>query len=302
MSRRDLGRPSCTGAFLIVFNTALLSPANDIITLPFSFDPIYNPVGQPGEVLDFTVDWGDGTAPESFSGTDPLTIVSHDYSSSQAYLTKSSLVEIAITGTVERFNFQTVLSSSKEAFIDVLNWRSAALGQFGYWFKDCVNLQGFTDPDTPVNSVSSGLVTLRGMFYGCSSLLSEGFDTWDIQLVTDLHETFRGASSVTGVGISAWNTVSVTSLFNTFHSCVALTDSLGAWDVAQVTNMFQTFFASTTGDLDLANWDTQQVTALDSTFKSCPGLIGASLGSWDVSGRPIYIDINIHISMKKNIN
>ena len=115
------GLPSCSNnEFIIGFN---LSQAQDnTITLPFSFSTEYDTTGYPTEVLDLVVDWGDRTTPEAFSGSSSSTLVSHTYSGDF-----SNMVDIHITGRIDRFNFDTVTSASREAFIVVANWYSLTI-------------------------------------------------------------------------------------------------------------------------------------------------------------------------------
>ena len=194
-------RAACSPEFIVVFDLSLIS--GNTITLPFLFGTDEDVDGYPAEVLDFTVDWNDGSGNESYSGSDKNTIVSHTYASN------TGRVYIFISGTVERFNFNSQLKGSASAFVDVLHWGQATLGHRDSTFKNCKNLVSFTDPKPPVNSHAYGLVSTYAMFYNCHKW-NGNMSAWDMSNAGTLKRMFFLAKVFTGIGLENWDVSGLT--------------------------------------------------------------------------------------------
>ena len=267
----------CTENMVIVFDTDLISGTT--IVLPINFDESLNTAGYPDEILDFTVDWGDGSDLEAFAGYDVDKRASHTYKT-------SGLKQITLSGTIDRFNFNLNYGreDSGPAFVDVRAWGSTTLGLSGYYFWNCENLVSFSAPGYPVNNAQYGLIDMEGMFDQCSSWDGD-MSEWDTSEVTSLLKVFYGSSIQDSVNIEGWDTSSVRSLNKAFSQTKLAAADLSNWDTSSVTDMTQAFYEATKFNGDVSGWDTSHVSQnnMKEMFYKASAFQHCDLGGWDTS-------------------
>ena len=166
----------CIGTTALVFGFNLSLTDDNSITLPFSWSTWYDVSGFSGEILDFSVDWGDDTVESYGSDSSSDTVVSHSYTE-----VPDHLIEIQITGQVERINFDAV-SASAAALVTIPNLGSATIGMYPGWFEGCTALQSITASQPVLNSADDGLVDTKEMFKDCTSFNSD-LSHWDTSSV-----------------------------------------------------------------------------------------------------------------------
>jgi surface protein len=232
------------------------------------------------------VDWGDGSEPESFSGTNPT--ISHQYAMAGDY-------EVIITGTFP--GIRTYMHASKAKLITVKSLGDVGWTTLSYGFMDCANLSSFVTGSAantanvtnmysmfrgcPVLSVcdlsgvnTANVTDMRYMFFGCSSLESLDLSSFNTAKVTDMTYMFGSCGSLEDIDLSSFNTALVTLMTNMFNGCSSLTSlDLSSFDTAKVTIMSSMFYnCSSLTSLDISNFDTAKVTMIGSFLWVCSSL------------------------------
>ena len=116
------------GYFITIWKTDNDGYTNsDQILFPLAF----------GGTYDFTIYWGDGSS--TYIDEYNETNLTHTYSSAGIY-------EVRVSGTCYGFGFFSDGDQSK--LLDVANWGSVRLHNYGWQFSNCDNLTGFSAPDT----------------------------------------------------------------------------------------------------------------------------------------------------------
>jgi surface protein len=191
---------------------------------------------------DITVDWGDGSSPETV-GSDHQQ---HVYATAGDY-------EIVVSGgAFDGF-------SSDGPGQSFFRWYTG-LSQWGSYTPTSARLAfykwngSFTVPsDLPSTITDTGY-----MFEGASSFNGD-LSSWDTSNVTDMGYMFYGASSFNG-DLSAWDTSSVTFMGYMFYGASSFNGDLSDWDTSNVTNMFGMFYGASAFNGDLSSWNTSNVT------------------------------------------
>ncbi|MCF2141017.1 MAG: DUF285 domain-containing protein [Candidatus Lokiarchaeota archaeon] len=231
-------------SFISVWNTALHSrgSSNDNqIRLPLESSGTYN----------FTVNWGDGTS-------DTITVwnqaeVTHTYSVPGIYT-------LIIYGTIVGWCFD--FDGDRMKIIEILQWGSLELGNSGWYFAGCENLNL-----TATDSLDlSGTTDLSGTFWGCEKLGSSGnMNFWNVSSVTKMYCMFWGTFSF-NQNIGNWDVSSVTDMERMFLDAHSFNQNIGNWDVSSVTNMFGMFWDAHSFNQDIGGWNVSRVTDMSLMF------------------------------------
>ena len=191
-------------------------PSSDIsqIRLPLESSGTYN----------FNVDWNDGTNSHITSWNQPEA--THTYSEPGIY-------EIKITGVIKGFRFNN--NGDRLKLIEIKNWGNLNLGNNGYYFYGCSNLDITATDVLDLN----GTTNLRGLFYKCSSLVfNESINSWDTSKVTNMGSMFNKASSFNQpLSFDTSNVINMSFMFSTASSFNQPLD----FNTSSVTDMFAMF-------------------------------------------------------------
>ena len=215
-----------------------------------------------------TVDWGDGTATESFTTADNYN---HTYANDGIYT-------VGITGSLTGFgNFPTGYENA-DKLTAVSSWGNLPLTSLAGAFYGAINLS------TVPSSVPSTVTDMRGMFARCTSF-NQDISTWDVSNVTTVEKMFLDAI-VFNQDIGAWDVSSVTNMNNMFRAAlygsVAFNQDISGWDVSNVTNMSSMFYGARYFNQDISSWNVSQVTHMGWMFCQASAF-NQNIGSWDVS-------------------
>lgn len=173
------------------------------------------------ETYNYFVDWGDGTSSENISGD-----ITHTYQNSGIYT-------ISVLGEFPRIYFDN--AGDKEKLLRIEQWGDLHWTSMENAFSGC-SLMDVTAEDVPD---LSQLVSMKGMFQGCSSLVGNYWITnWDTSAVENMADLFRN-----------------TSLFNQY---------VGTWDVSNVKFMNYMFANASSFNQHLASWNVGSVESMDS--------------------------------------
>jgi len=242
------------------FISTWIVAALDNVTLPII----------PGYTYNFTVDWGDGSAP-SVVTSDSDVDKTHQYANAGTYT-------ITIDGTLEAWNFSSV-PDSKNMILSV-----ESLGDLGWLklnsaFKECSNLVSFTASD------ETRLVTdMSNMFYNATDINTFNIENLNTTNVTSMRRMFEGTSSTGSalpINLASWDVTNVTDFSYMFRSSKIDPDT-STWDTSSATNMSNMFAFNDTANPNTLNWDTSNVTDMSQMFQQAE-LANPNVSSWDVS-------------------
>jgi surface protein len=239
----------------------------------------------------YTVDWGDGSAPENFaSGTrcqKEYDFFTGDYyplpdpePSSTVRWNGAKLAIVVVTPqagqdiTSANFNQKfaasglgTVPDTSPiiELVISAPNMTSLSLGNNNALLAFCKNLISFRGVN--LNGLTSG----ANLFSRLPSLANVSIDT--IGTLTSTANMFFFCNSLTNV--SLFNTASVTNMNTMFSNCTSLVN-IPLFNTFSVTNM-QGMFQGCVTLVTIPLFDTRNVTNMNSMFSSCESIISIPL-------------------------
>lgn len=243
--------------------TWVTTAPEDTVTIPtVANDPAY----------DFVVGWGDGTSPDTVTGTDPDPF--HVYTSADTFTVK-------ISGQFPRL----FLNASRGAAGDTTNAKKLhSIDQWGaiQWtsmdraFAGAENMiYNATDrPDL------SNVTDMGQMFDGARSFNGD-ISGWDVSGITDMFALFQGAESF-NQDISGWDVSSVTDMRGLFNGAINFNQDLGRWSVSNVEQMTFMFAGAERFNQDIGGWDVSNVTTMRGMFAGARSF-NQDIGQWDVS-------------------
>ena len=215
-----------------------------------------------------TVDWGDGTATESFTTADNYN---HTYANDGIYT-------VSITGSLTGFGNYLAGYENADKLTAVSSWGNLPLTSLAGAFYGAINLS------TVPSSVPSTVTNMSGMFYG-ARIFNQDISTWDVSNVTDMSNMFIDAR-IFNQDIGAWDVSSVTNMSHMFRAAgydsVAFNQDISGWDVSNVTNMSSMFYGARYFNQDISLWNVSQVTEMRYMFENAI-MFNQDISYWDVS-------------------
>ena len=161
-------------------------------------------------VEDCVVDFGDGTK-QTYTGNNPFTGVTHDYSESNIYTIK-------IIGN--HSNFKASINT-----IEIIQLADSVT-DCSSMFEDCASLTAI--PSTLI--IPNSVTDCAQMFSGCSSLISDISNiwpsTWNYDGTINLSNMFESCSKVVGTvpADKLWNSGKTFNSSSCFTGCTSLTN------------------------------------------------------------------------------
>ncbi len=245
-----------------------------------------------GEIYNYTIDWGDGSAVETItSGVSPT----HQYAIADIY-------SIEITGEFPRIFFNN--SGNRLNILSIEQWGEIQWSSLEGAFTGCENLV-LNATDTPI---LTNVTSMANAFRQASSFVDEGgsIGNWDVSNVTDMTALFFGASSFNSElnnwsvfnvknmqfmfndatlfngNISGWDVSNVTNMSSMFEGGQAFNQDIGNWNVGNVTEIGGMFNGAIAFNADISNWNVGSVTNMNAMFSGA-SIFNQEIGSWDVS-------------------
>ncbi len=249
-----------TTAFISMWNTSCLSDGSstiDQIRLPLISSGSYN----------FLVQWGDGTSDIITSYSDASVI--HTYFSAGVY-------SVNITGILAGWQFNN--AGDKLKLCEISQWGSVNLGNVGFYFYGCANLN-----ITAIDALNlTETTSLIYAFQECTNLGSSGnMSRWDVSRVTNMEYMFASTPTF-NQDIGGWNVSSVTNMESMFRSASAFNQDIGEWNVSSVTTMETMFQYASVFNQDIGGWNVSRVTDMTWMFASA-STFNQDIGGWKVS-------------------
>jgi len=209
-----------------------------------------------GSGANISVDWGDGTAPQTYTGT----------SAAKTYTATSGIVTVKVSGTTALF---TVASNGM--LTEVLSFGEGLV-------TPRFNLRFNGNLTTVPDSLPSHITSIEGMFEGCTKFNSP-IGNWDVSRMTTMNRTFSGCASF-NADISKWNTAACTNMQGMFTGCKVFNQDLSLWDTSRVKTMAVMFQSCTAFNGSLLNWNTAACENMSGMFAGCTAF-NQDLSSWN---------------------
>lgn len=145
---------------------------------------------------------------------------------------------------------------------------------------------------------------LKGMFYGCSSLISiKSNSVWGIGDVEDLSEMFTGCENLVSLStnMSSWKVKNVKTMKNLFYNCKALENlpDISKWAISNVTKLSRFFYSCEILIIlpDISKWDMNKNENIDCMFYNCNKLSKIpDISKWELKENPKNINMCINCS------
>ncbi len=178
------------------------------------------------QVMNFTIDWGDGTTDVITSYNQPETL--HTYDTPGEYY-------ISITsGILKGWQFNPGDAIKLKEIFDWSVWEITNPSTF----YGCSNL---VSSATNVPTISTS--NLNATFASCTNF-NGPLNDWDLSGVTQTRQMFQDAASF-NQPLNNWDVSGITDMNAMFFGATAFDQNLGGWDISSVTS-FNDFMSSKT--------------------------------------------------------
>ena len=141
-----------------------------------------------------------------------------------------------------------------------------------YLFSDVYYLINFSFNKQYINNYN--IINIKGMFYGCSSLLHINLQPLNTEKLTDISYLFSGCSSLKYISLSNMNTSNIKYMNNLFSYCNSLTNiyftNINTGNVLNMSYLFSN--CKSLASIDLSSFNTQNVTDMEYMFSGCESL------------------------------
>src|SRR5690606_12087222 len=144
----------------------------------------------------FTVDWGDGSAPELISSA----TASHSY-------TNPGFYHVTMSGSYPRFGYQNcIIDQGRNRLFDIKQWGSNAWTSFEFSFCRATNLN-ISATDAPNLSMVTNLSSMFAHAYQMNADLNH----WDVSNINNMESMFKEALAF-NQPLANWNVSQVTNM------------------------------------------------------------------------------------------
>jgi len=220
------------------------------ISLPFS------------GITSLTVDWGDGSAPQTFTSGP----VNHTYASVADY-------NIRITGSATGFG-SSISLSSRNLFTSISQWGDLGLTSLAYAFNNFDNLTSVP------NYLPSTVTNISSMFRNTDSFNDGNIVNWNTENITDMNFMFYGATNF-NQDIGQWNTGLVKDMNGMFYGADNFNQDIGQWNVGLVESMNDMFSGAKNFNQDIGQWNVGLVKSMNGMFYGADNF-NQDIGQWNV--------------------
>ena len=193
---------------LLILKEACANPTSFITTWTISEDDLSLslPIIDSGD-YNFTIDYGDATEIETIQGF--WSVTTHSYSAPGTY-------DVNMTGHIVGIK---VIEQDVAKLVNIGQWGNVNLGNEGYCFKECSNLDITAMDALNLTSVTN----LDSVFYGATALTFDpgAIQAWDTSRITNLHALFSQAYSF-NADIGSWDVSRSTYIYNLYILCYVI--------------------------------------------------------------------------------
>ncbi len=174
----------------------------------------------------YTVDWGDGTVENGFTGN-----ATHTYTLN---IKTSHIIQVKITGSFPRIFFNN--SGDKDKIRAINQWGTQQWASMDSAFKGCANLKLRADDIPNLSQATS----IQQMFASATAFSDEKdrMGQWDVSSIKNMFGTFRN-TSVFNEDISNWTTTSVENIGSMFENANSFNQDISRWDVSNLSRAIE---------------------------------------------------------------
>ena len=157
------------------------------------------------------------------------------------------------------------------------NYSGSSLDNLFYYCTKLESISGLSNLNT------SGITSMKDMFYQCQSLKSIDLSSFNTSNVTNMRGMFYGCQSLTSLDVSTFNTSNVTNMIYMFNECQGLTAlNIRHFDTSKVTDMAYMFSGcKSLTSLDVSQFNTANVTRMNLMFNYCTALTTLDLSAFN---------------------
>ena len=225
----------------------------------------------------YTVDWGDGTTPDSGIASNVQANHTYDYTSITASVVgQFKPVVVTVTsqdGNITTFDLQRKNPLNIPTAASAINWLDIAINASAMTsliIGKATTIVKLTDLQQ-VKIYNHSITNMTSMFQGCSGLQS--IPLFNTSSVTNMTSMFQNCSSLRSVPL--FDTSAVTNMTSTFSGCSSLT-SVPLFNTAAVNTTF-TMFSGCSSLRSVPLFVTSAVTTMSGMFQNCSSLRGVPL-------------------------
>ena len=187
--------------------------------------------------VDVKIDWGDGSAIQSSTGS-----FGHNYATAGDYFVK-------ITGDFSTFQIHP---ASKSYLESIEQWGNQLWTNFNSSFRDCSNLASLNASDSPNLSIATSLVD---MFR--NTPFNGAIGNWDVSNISNFQGMFAFNTQF-NQDISNWNVSKGTNFSNMFFNATNFNQSLGKWqfvdNITPILNITIPNISTANADATIIGW------------------------------------------------
>lgn len=205
----------------------------------------------------FDIDWGDGKKEQYKSSS--IEFIEHVYEDPGRY-------QININGQFEKVSFNDC------KLVEVKNLGNTGWKTFEYSFSNCLKLKKFYGK-------VSGVKSIAGMFFGCSSLEEVSTSIWDVSSVETMRYTFNGCLKL-NPNVSNWNTQNLSDATGLFASMYVANPDVSNWNTEKIVSIHSMFGNSVLANPDISKWNTINLSFADYAFQNS-GLTNPDFRNWN---------------------
>ena len=222
----------------------------------------------PGEIYNYSVDWGDGNTDTGITGN-----ITHQYAVPGTYT-------VSVYGKFPRIYFNDFYGTTQDSdkIVSINQWGSGEWTSMDNAFTHCSNLDVLATDTPNLEKVSSAI----GMFRFCEALVgNDSFSDWKVGSITNFGNMFDGAK-LFNQDIGSWDVSNATYLSFMFSDATKFNSDISNWDIGKVEFLDGMFVGAKSFNQPLGKWEVNHLTSMHALFGGASAF-NQDISSWDVS-------------------
>ncbi|MDL5514291.1 BspA family leucine-rich repeat surface protein [Arenibacter sp. M-2] len=221
----------------------------------------------PGEIYNYSVDWGDGNSDTGITGN-----ITHQYAVPGTYT-------VSVYGQFPRIYFNDFYGTTQDSdkIVSIDQWGLGEWTSMDNAFTHCSNLDVLATDIPYLEKVSSAI----GMFRFCEALVgNDSFSDWKVGSITNFGNMFDGAS-LFNQDIGDWDVSNATYLSFMFSDAINFNSDISNWDIGNVEFIDGMFVGAKAFDQPVGKWEVDHLTSMHALFGGASSF-NQDISSWNV--------------------